>query len=111
MTFLEKLATATKAVLATTIIGMPALFTGLQAAFAAMGIGEMPNETELQTALVNLVIAFVGGLVVYQMPNSTAEEVIEKKEEANDPTPDTVKQSEINTALEDANVDEFGNPK
>ena len=88
MTFLEKLATATKAVIATTIIGMPALTTGLQALFSSMGIGTMPDAMELQTGLVNLVIAFVGGLVVYQMPNATAEEVMEKKEVANDPSPE-----------------------
>lgn len=83
MTFLENLATATKAVIATTIIGMPALTTGLQALFSAAGIGDMPDAGQLQTALVNLVIAFVGGLVVYQMPNATAKEVTEEKEEVN----------------------------
>jgi phosphoribosylcarboxyaminoimidazole (NCAIR) mutase len=113
MNFLEKLATATKAVIATTIIGMPALVTGLNALFAAAGIGEMPDGVELQQALVALVVALVGGLVVYQMPNATAEEVAEKKEEANDPTPDSVAQSETNTDSDEADegVDEFGNPK
>lgn len=86
MTFLEKVATATKAVIATTIIGMPALTTGLQALFSAVGIGIMPDAMELQSALVNLVIAFVGGLVVYQMPNATAAEVKEKQNVATDPT-------------------------
>jgi hypothetical protein len=102
MTFLEKLATATKAVIATTIIGMPALTTGLQALFAALGVGEMPNAMELQTALVNLVIAFIGGLVVYQMPNATAAEVVEKDEEANDPTPETVEEVAAKEPHEDA---------
>ena len=77
--FLENLATATKAVLATTIIGMPALTTALLAAVAAMGIGVMPDIVEVQNALVNLLIALVGGLVVYQMPNSTKSDIVDQK--------------------------------
>lgn len=81
--FLENLATATKAVLATTIIGMPALYTALMGLIAYLGIGEMPSPVDVQVAIVNLLIAFVGGLAVYQMPNATKEQLAEKKIEDN----------------------------
>lgn len=79
--FLENLATATKAVIATTIIGMPALYTALMALVAYLGVGEMPSSVDVQVAIVNLLIAFVGGLAVYQMPNATKEQVAAQKVE------------------------------
>ena len=94
MNFLEKLSTATKAVLATAVIGLPEFPTIVNAAIAWSGIGEMPPDADLQRALAQVLMALISGLLVYQMPNATAEEVIEKKEESNDPTPQTPKQVE-----------------
>lgn len=104
MNFLDKFSTAAKAVLGTTLISMPELPTIMNAIVAASGIGKMPPPEDLQRAIVQVVIALLGGLLIYQIPNSTMEEVVEKKEESNDPTPQTAAVAEAEDKIEDKEV-------
>lgn len=85
MGFLDRLSTATKAVLATAVIGLPQFPVIVTAGIALAGVGPMPPENDIQAALVQCLMALIGGLLVYQMPNATAAEVTEKKEAARDP--------------------------
>jgi hypothetical protein len=68
--FLSGLSAATKAVLTTGFIGLPEFPTILNGLTAYLGIGTMPPPDDLQKAIVQCLLAIVGGLVVYQMPNA-----------------------------------------
>jgi hypothetical protein len=94
MGFLDSLSTATKAVLATAVIGLPEFPTIVTAGISAAGVGAMPPEADLQRALVQVLMALIGGLLVYQMPNASAAEVAEKKEAARQPedNPDIIEE-------------------
>src|SRR5688572_14197906 len=100
-TFLDRLSTAAKAVLAAAVIGLPEFPTLVTGLVAWIGVGDMPPEPELQRAIVQVFMAFFGGMIVYQIPNSTGEEVAEKKLEDDVPV---IPQAEAELELVDVDV-------
>lgn len=69
--FFDRLSTMSKAIAGGGLIALPGLTTVLNALVAAAGIGIMPEAVELQAAIVNLVMAIGGGLLIYTVPNAT----------------------------------------
>ena len=67
--FLEKASTGNKAIMGGALLGYNGFNTILLALVASLGIGEMPDMLELQDALVQVIAAVGGGLLVYLVPN------------------------------------------